>query len=276
MLTMCEEHVVKAMGERNLPRLAFRRFRVADVEDAIVEVDVLPTLAEDLSPAHSGVERAEDDPLQVLGRCGKEQVLLTQAQDWALGSAFPLHAQPSHRVRGKVSFLDSPIEDSAEDREIAVDGGGGERFLPVPLLPVLPDGRRVDLQEQHVGEEWQEVLQPVERVRLPHPVSDEERGEFSERHRGLQLRQPVTTFVQLIAELALDGFGLAAVGCAGGVEVTNAVDPHSAPPRVFALVERHGLYPSLPLLLKNPLDDLVTKEDQLAHRARTKVRQSLR
>src|ERR1039458_4208213 len=245
------------------------------IEDAIVEIDVLPTLAEDLSQSHSRVECAKDNPLQVRWRCRKEQLLFAQAQDRALGSAFPFHAQPPHRVRGKVAFLDSPIENAAHDGEIAVDGGGGERFLPVPLLPVLPDSRRVDLQKQHVGEEWQEVLQPVERVRLPHPTSDEERGEFSERHRGLQLRQPVATFVQLIAELALDGFSLAAVGCAGGGEVTNAVDRHSAPPRVFALVERHGLYPSFPLLLKNPCNDLVAIEQELAHGARTKVRQSL-
>src|ERR1035438_9414642 len=128
------------------------------MEDAIVEIDVLPTLAEDLSPAHSRVECAKDNPLQVRWRCRKEQLLFAQAQDRALGSAFPFHAQPPHRVRGKVAFLDSPIENTAEDREIAVDGGGGERFLPVPLLPVLPDGRRVDLQERPV--DVKEPLRP--------------------------------------------------------------------------------------------------------------------
>ena len=35
------------------------------MEDAIVEIDVLKALAEDLSPAHSGVKRAQEDPLQV-------------------------------------------------------------------------------------------------------------------------------------------------------------------------------------------------------------------
>src|ERR1035437_9396819 len=246
------------------------------MEDAIVEIDVLPTLAEDLSPAHSRVECAKDNPLQVRWRCRKEQLLFAQAQDRALGSAFPFHAQPPHRVRGKVAFLDSPIENAAHDGEIAVDGGGGERFLPVPLLPVLPDSRRVDLQEQHVGEERQEVLQPVERVRLPHPASDEERSEFSERHCGLQLWQPLANVVQLIAELPLNGLCLTPVGCAGGLVVTNAVDPDIGPPDVTALEKRHGLYPSFPLLLKNPCNDLVAKEDQLAHRARTKVRNSLR
>ena len=66
----------------------------------------------------------------------------------------------------------------------------------------------VDVEERHVGEERQQVLQPVERVGLPHPASDEERGEFAERHLRLQLRQPVTRFVQLVVELPSDGFGL--------------------------------------------------------------------
>jgi len=63
------------------------------MEDAIVEIDIFPALAKDFSPAHSGVECAEDDPLQMRWRCGEEQVFLAQAQDRTLSSAFPLHAR---------------------------------------------------------------------------------------------------------------------------------------------------------------------------------------
>src|SRR5690242_16356665 len=69
------EHVVQTLRERNLARFAFGGFRVADMEDAIVEIDVLPSLGKDLSPAHPGVERTADDPLEMFGRGSKEQVL---------------------------------------------------------------------------------------------------------------------------------------------------------------------------------------------------------
>src|SRR5665213_3191797 len=85
------------------------------MENAIVEIDIFPSLAQDFSPAHPGIERAKNDPLQVFGRCCHEQAFFAQAQDRALGSAFPLHAQTAQGVRGKISFLDTPIENAAQD-----------------------------------------------------------------------------------------------------------------------------------------------------------------
>src|ERR1039458_8450558 len=205
-LAMSEKHGVKAVCEWNLPRFPFRRFRVGDMEDAIVEIDVLPSLAQDLSPAHSGMECASDDPLQVLGCGRKKQLLLAQTHHRALGSAFPFHVQPAYGVRGKKAFLDSPIENTAQDTEIAIDGGGGERLLFVTPLPILSDSRYIDVQERHIREERQQIIQPVERVRLCHAACNKMRGEFSERHVRLQLRQPLTRIVQLIMELPFNGF----------------------------------------------------------------------
>jgi hypothetical protein len=77
----------------------------------------------------------------------------------------------------------------------------------------------------------------------------------------------MTNFVQLVAEFPLDSLRLTPVGRAGGLLVTDAVDPDVGPPLVAALVERHRLSSSFPLLLKNPLDDLIAIEHELARRA---------
>jgi len=113
-------------------------------------------------------------------------------------------------------------------------------------------------------------------VTVPHAASDEACGQFSERHRGLQLWQPLASVVQLVAELPLYRLGLAPVRGAGGLVVTDAVDPDVGPPCVTSLEERHGSFTSFPLLVKNPCDDLVAIEEELAHRPRAQVRESLR
>ena len=290
ILTNRKKHVVEARRERNLTHLPFRRLRVGDVEDAIVEVDVLKELMKNLSPAHSGIESAEDDPLQVQ-RCGGEEFDLFGDRHYrALGSAFPLHAQPAQWIREQVAFLDTPVENAAQDTQIAVNGGGGNglhfRFpflddhdRSLPFLAVFADSGFVDVCEWCFSEEWDEMFHTVERMRPPHAVRDEVRSELSESHLRIQFRQPVTRFVQVVMELPFDGFGLAAIGCSGCLVVPDAIDPDISPPLVATFEERHGLSTSFllfGLLLKNPSHDLMAIEDEFAHGPRTQARKPLR
>jgi hypothetical protein len=123
------------------------------------------------------------------------------------------------------------------------------------------------------------MIQPVKRVRPPHAVGDEVRSKLPEGHLGIQFWQPVTVDIQLVMELPLDGFSLAAVGCAGRLVMPDAVDPDIGPPFVATFEERHGLSPSFlvfVLPLKNPSHNLMAIEDELACRTRAQAWKPLR
>src|ERR1039458_8678443 len=59
-LTAAEQQLRQPLGQRNLPRFSFGGFRAGDEQQLAGEVDVLPPLAGDLTPAHARIEREDD------------------------------------------------------------------------------------------------------------------------------------------------------------------------------------------------------------------------
>ncbi len=140
-------------------------------------------------------------------------------------------------------FLDRPIEQAAENGEIAVHGCVFDGFLAVAFLPVLTDRARRDVAHPQVRKERQKVVQTVQGMGFGHAVCDETRRERADRHIRVPLRHSLTNVVQLVAELPRNDFRFAAVGGTGGLRVTDAVHPHVIPPDVAAFHERHGHFP---------------------------------
>lgn len=59
------EEFKEASGDRNLPSLTARRFRVSDKEQPTGEIDVFPPLTQQFPSPHAGVEGGDDERVEV-------------------------------------------------------------------------------------------------------------------------------------------------------------------------------------------------------------------
>ena len=126
-------------GERNFARFAFGRFGMGDVEQAAGEIDVLPSLVENLATAHAGVQRDNCDVPQMRRRSFKQEFLFGVTEDRTFLPPLAFHADACNRIRRDESFIDRPIEQMAEAFDVAVHGGFRDDFLSVAFGAVLPD-----------------------------------------------------------------------------------------------------------------------------------------
>jgi len=72
------EIVAEPVRERNLTRFTFGCFGARDRKHVPGEIDVLPKLVRDLTPAHAGVERHENHEVEVILRNAKEEFLFDE------------------------------------------------------------------------------------------------------------------------------------------------------------------------------------------------------
>lgn len=66
-LTTCAQQVEQSLGKRNLTAFTAGGLAVRHTDQPPIEVHMLPSLGEDLTAPHSGVERGHDHVPKVLG-----------------------------------------------------------------------------------------------------------------------------------------------------------------------------------------------------------------
>ena len=97
---------------------------VADVDDLVFEVDVLPGEAEEFAEAHTGVERGDQERLVAREAAGEEAFDLIVVEDalFAALVAWPFVLfEPEYRVATDVTATDGVVEDPIERDESAAD-----------------------------------------------------------------------------------------------------------------------------------------------------------
>jgi hypothetical protein len=100
------EEVEEPGGQRDLPCFAFRSLAVTYKEQPPGEIDVLPALGLELTPAHPGVEGGYDHAAEVGCGGGKELWLFLEAEHRTLPLPFPFEPHTAQGVRQEQAFVD--------------------------------------------------------------------------------------------------------------------------------------------------------------------------
>lgn len=154
-----------AGGQWNLSAFALDGFRARDLQDAAGEIKMLPVLMQEFTAPHAGIQ-GEDEELLHMRRGMIEKLLFFKKRDHRAGSAaFLRQTQPRKRVGGQQPFIGRPVQEMAQDGDVPVDGGLGERLGLMARLAVLADDRLGDGSEGQVTEVRQQDLQLGEVMR---------------------------------------------------------------------------------------------------------------
>src|SRR5262249_51392580 len=153
-----KEQVVYPCRERYLTSFPFGRLGVRDVQEVAGEIDVFPSLVEDLSPAHAGIQGNNRDVAEMRRSGFEEEFLLGEAQDRPFLPTLPFEADTGDRICGNESLVNCPVEEMAEALDIPVHGRFGDGLRPVALHAVLSDPGLRDADDLLVREMGQQDL----------------------------------------------------------------------------------------------------------------------
>lgn len=209
------KEIVDAGGKGNLPPLASGGFRTRDKEQIAIEVDVLPELAQELAPAHAGIERHHDDGAEMGSGCGKQLRFLIKSQDRSRFPPFRSEMHPFQRVCGEKSFVDCPKQDVPQGFEIPVDSGVSNGLCRMTALAVVHCHRLVNSSDGRLAPIRQQEFQSVDVPILAVAFGEEKCREFAESHLGTRFRDLVALQVEFFPEALLDCRCLSQIGGSG-------------------------------------------------------------
>jgi hypothetical protein len=235
VLLPVRKQVEDPFGQRNLAGFSLGRLAVRDIQEPPFEVHVFPGLAEDLAPAHAGLEGKNGDRPQV-GRCGRKELgFLGEAQDRLLLAALPFEPNAGNGVCGKDAFVHRPIEQVAEAFDVAVDRRFGEPLFRVALLAVASDEAFRNPADLGGREKRQKHLQPVAVPLLWRSLVQEPARELREEHLGFQIGKLRRFEADFFLVLLIDLLCKPAVTGSRRACMADAILPDVAPVHVAAL-----------------------------------------
>jgi len=149
-----QEKRIEPICQRNFPQFSSRCFGVRDRDDSLREIDILPTLAGDLAPAHTGIEGDHDHGAEVALCDAEEGCFLGDGEDLAADAPLRRHLESGEWIRSDKLLVHCPIQDMAEDAQIPIDRRVFNHWVELFAFPSkrfrqrLRDAKRRSVREE--------------------------------------------------------------------------------------------------------------------------------